>query len=75
MAHNTAGNELPVSEELKLSLHPYMFVLKENEEELCGSDDAISYSLQMLQVGHLETIRSADQIHLFPLLGGTAPVN
>lgn len=47
--------EFKARKNLKLILYPYLFVLKEGREI---KHDFLDYSLLMLQVGCLETIRS-----------------
>lgn len=44
-----------MNKEWKLILHPYIFVLKEGREI---NHNFLDYSLQILQVGCVETIRS-----------------
>jgi hypothetical protein len=44
-----------VNKDLKVILHPYIFVLKEGQEI---SNDFLDYSLLMLQVSCPETIKS-----------------
>ena len=56
---------LHLNEEISRLLNPYMLVLREEEN---GEGTPEDYSLQMLQVGHFERLKSPDQIHLFPLL-------
>ena len=56
-----------ISQDLKLLLHPYIFVLKEGRKI---NNDFLDYSLLMLQVTCPETIHSpqGDGLHQYPPL-------
>jgi len=55
------------SKDLKLILHPYLFVLKEGKEI---QDDLLDYTLMMLLVSCPETIKSPSHTAKTPSLTG-----